>query len=1278
MNGIQALALSKKYTNDYAEGLGASKGANCTIDSVTTSDDKATITFKWTSTDGTSERTTDVDVPLPVISENEDNTSEIYKLDIAIGGTTFTTKNMRPTHWFMGNELSGDEETIEKNIENAVLGDFYAIKDSGNLYKLTNIDSSTSTQTWTYQGNWTGDSAYNTWLKIDGNQGKSPSQFIESISGEGIVQQVVKEKPNIKLRSTQMNTWYYYQINDPDYADLDKFKQCGVFGNNMTIEPNTTLTIEAGTYKIKLPSSATYKINDVEYVATDTDGYVNITLDNDITIENTSEVNSLYLVLYCACANSDCLRNDNSFILQTKYNSDDEPNEILNTDCTFVESSNYDDFDVSNVYTFLSQLGSTTAWKYTTSKIVTELSAGNYALWDGTKYLIVSLTTAISSAILTKYELGCFAVFDENSYQAWIFGATSDNEYYLIGDIQGGHVATSDTLPEGVTELSLDLIQCGLWSQTIYVGESKADAGEVTLQTGSSSVSTSTKALVVQSATSPNTLTSSIGHEFYQISSNNDNPPDTLISSAHTHTFIYDVTFNNQKAIDYTNHNVWTRTKNNSTWSDWHINNIDFVKCSGTLNESVFSSNLTSDLYEGTKIVLESNDYYAGSSNLTININGSTYTVYNEKLSSYNLPYVLLHIGQNEYVVGSNNILYCMNDTSFTRIGSDMPIDSKITVSKTCSFVCDYLSSTSIRACNASNGEVWLGTVSLGAFGNWALQENEYYVTSSFDSSTNTLTLPLQVDLKVGDKLYVSSSSQSMSFSGVIVEINGVDYNLTHATLGTILPYYSVINGINEYIVTSITNPTLVNLNNNEFFASGSLMPNDSLSTTTHTHNFVCKYLSSSKIEAIDCINGLQWIGDVSTTFEDWICVNRNSFVTTAIMSNNVCTTAIDFEVKDGDVVSFNMSNAYYGLIKPTLVINSETYAIQFKEFSCNSTVGMPYVMIQNGWNNYQLDVANKIAYCNNKISFISVAGDTNMPYDNYINGSTKTHDFSCKYINGAYVEAIDNTNNYKWYGTINSTGITWKISSDLDLYCNVDSIVSNVIKLDLNTNVNVGQTIYVTNSSSAVNYSTIVVDVGTESYTLYENNTTSTLPYITCKGNATNKFVVQNNNIMYSQNTYSIVSGSILNICDDYVSSTKTHNFKIKYVDSYCIAQDMTNFNEWKGTFVMSSGVVTFTWYPMNKKFISSFTTSTVSSSQHDSGITCNIESGTILNIMSTFTSTSDDTNANQIVVGSHTYLVKDMYGNTAQLGYFVHTGINQYYFDGEDLISQTTFYID
>ena len=50
---IISYILSRKYCDNAIVGLGAIRGANCTIDNIVHQDGINTVTFKWTGTDGT-------------------------------------------------------------------------------------------------------------------------------------------------------------------------------------------------------------------------------------------------------------------------------------------------------------------------------------------------------------------------------------------------------------------------------------------------------------------------------------------------------------------------------------------------------------------------------------------------------------------------------------------------------------------------------------------------------------------------------------------------------------------------------------------------------------------------------------------------------------------------------------------------------------------------------------------------------------------------------------------------------------------------------------------------------------------------------------------------------------------------------------------------------------------------------------------------------------------------------------------------------------------------
>lgn len=152
-------ALAKKYTDKAVEGLGAIKGADCRVDSVTPTTDGNKVTLSWTGTGGTVETTSfevkngvsivdatvDSDNKLivtlsdgseitagtintikgdkgdngftPTIAENPDNTNEIYKLDITNEDGMFTTPNLKGTGGGLDPDKYYDKTQIDAFIE---------------------------------------------------------------------------------------------------------------------------------------------------------------------------------------------------------------------------------------------------------------------------------------------------------------------------------------------------------------------------------------------------------------------------------------------------------------------------------------------------------------------------------------------------------------------------------------------------------------------------------------------------------------------------------------------------------------------------------------------------------------------------------------------------------------------------------------------------------------------------------------------------------------------------------------------------------------------------------------------------------------------------------------------------------------------------------------------------------------------------------------------------------------------------------------------------------
>ena len=155
---IATLAAAKRYTNETVIGMGALKGAPCTVKSVTPVTGGNEVILSWTATDGSvtensfvvkdgvsvvgvsiDTTTNSLIVELsdgstknagvlpkgekgdtgfsPTITENPDNTNEIYKLDVTNEDGTFTTPNLKGTGGGLDPDKYYDKAQINALIE---------------------------------------------------------------------------------------------------------------------------------------------------------------------------------------------------------------------------------------------------------------------------------------------------------------------------------------------------------------------------------------------------------------------------------------------------------------------------------------------------------------------------------------------------------------------------------------------------------------------------------------------------------------------------------------------------------------------------------------------------------------------------------------------------------------------------------------------------------------------------------------------------------------------------------------------------------------------------------------------------------------------------------------------------------------------------------------------------------------------------------------------------------------------------------------------------------
>ena len=92
---ITTLALARKYTKDSLIGLGAIKGAPCTIQNIVENPDEILVTFSWTGNDGSSQTST-VAIPTGADGKSLEYEWDGSKLGVRVeGDADFTYTDLK-------------------------------------------------------------------------------------------------------------------------------------------------------------------------------------------------------------------------------------------------------------------------------------------------------------------------------------------------------------------------------------------------------------------------------------------------------------------------------------------------------------------------------------------------------------------------------------------------------------------------------------------------------------------------------------------------------------------------------------------------------------------------------------------------------------------------------------------------------------------------------------------------------------------------------------------------------------------------------------------------------------------------------------------------------------------------------------------------------------------------------------------------------------------------------------------------------------------------------
>lgn len=231
--GIKSIAKNSDgdtivtYTDDTTQNIGQWNGKNVQVEVIEQTPFTTKLKFYYYENDGTAKE--------------------------------LITENIKGGNIYSGEEVdSQDKLTVVKVIDDSRVGDLYLNTKTDVLYRRT--DDNQASYTWTkiaeLKGK-TGDSNYDIWLEIPGNEDKSKVQYIEYMRNQFKQVKRVWDKPLLSDEGTDLNCIYYYQEGEnawlsklyvPDNKDFGLGKYTyfdGIrwlsFENNTQVIPSHTM-----------------------------------------------------------------------------------------------------------------------------------------------------------------------------------------------------------------------------------------------------------------------------------------------------------------------------------------------------------------------------------------------------------------------------------------------------------------------------------------------------------------------------------------------------------------------------------------------------------------------------------------------------------------------------------------------------------------------------------------------------------------------------------------------------------------------------------------------------------------------------------------------------------------------------------------------------------------------------------------------------------------------------------------------------------------------------
>lgn len=521
---ILSYLLAKGYTNKALEGLTEVKGANCTIKEIDTSDPtKAVITFEWTGSSGT-KVTEDLEIPFEnakniksitsthddvdkvtvvTITHNDDDISEIEIPDGVDGNSisAITSSNTgkgivvtinftdltkapviftipRASMWFSGTVINTE---MLADTDSYQIGDCYL---NSRTYDVFRVEEKDSDVKWILKCNikgLTGGSAYETYCEL--HPGATKAEFITAITGQAIQMEKVWRKPSITEPSTEINKWFFYQENDPQSAEtIHSIVDSGSYVLDAIVAQNCTLESGEKYYwdawlednYMTLEMNANYSLYAGDRLSIVYD------LVNDLVPSSIRPANKVRIVITSPDGTMYEFPAFSTISRGTTYEGDKLATVLgVTGDLRAVKTCDI--------------LASTSAWKGITNFSDDCVTAAGYkAIWDGVRYVSFLQPVPVDAEALSLfYDQGVAYFTAEDQARGWLIGAktnsdTGDVDYILL-DGYGVSVSYVDHILPGYEDLSeyfpeYDLL--GIYMQTIYVGQTKSDAADVTISTG--------------------------------------------------------------------------------------------------------------------------------------------------------------------------------------------------------------------------------------------------------------------------------------------------------------------------------------------------------------------------------------------------------------------------------------------------------------------------------------------------------------------------------------------------------------------------------------------------------------------------------------------------------------------------------------------------------------------------------------------------------------------------------------------------------------------------